>query len=133
MGFKRNTLGMAVIGALKTFASSADANTKRCDFTSWSGSPQLDISQSWVGLGFEVDESASRLRVFRPRGTTDWVMVTSRQTPRFTTFVTHSQDRSSSGRNINNRYGFRVYADGRCETLMDNGVYVPIVGRGNLK
>ena len=135
MGWRRNILGLGagLMGFLAVSASSAQANTKRCDFTSWRGALHPDIAQSWVGMGFEVDESAGRLRVVHATGTSGWFAVTARQSSRFTTFARFMQARSTSGQQYNNRYGFRVYADGRCETLMEDGVHVPIVGRGTIK
>ena len=115
------------------FASGVQANTVVCDFTSWKGMDNEAGAISWVGLGFEVEERRSRLRVRQENGLTPWFPVTARITNRFTTYVHNVQEADIAGQLYDNRYGFRVYQSGRCEALLQAPGYVPIEGQGRVR
>jgi hypothetical protein len=131
---KLKSIGIIALVASTFFiATDAMADTVVCDFTSWRGAQTEDISISWVGVGFEVDEDRSRLRVRERNGSSPWFAVNVRKTNRFTTYVRTVRESDSSGENYDNRYGFRVYDTGRCETLLEAPGYVPIFGQGRVR
>lgn len=126
-------LALVGFGAAFAFSSTANAATVRCEFTSWRGAQTEQVAISWVGVGFEVQEERSRLRVLYQGGVSDWMSVDVRKTSRFSTFVVNLNERDSSGAQFNTRYGFRVYNTGRCETRHEDGVHLPIIGEGRVQ
>ena len=137
MGFMmittRKSLAFVCVAVAFFVAATANAATVRCDFTTWKGAQTEAIAISWVGVGFEVQEDRARLRVLRQSGASEWLSVDIRNTSRFTTYVVNLKQSDSSGANYDNRYGFRVYSTGRCETLLTTPGYVPIEGKGRVR
>lgn len=119
--------------SLLTLSYPAYAASVRCDYSSWKGAKTEAATISWLGLGFIANEKSKTVQIFLKDGYYGKEQAKIIKQNSFTGYVYFKNQEAVDGKQYRNRYSFRVYDTGKCESLVTQPGFAPMVAVGRIK